>query len=272
MAKAVYTGWWTGVRVLFGGYLPYSDGEIEKGRRRIGRGVTGEGVWPDVLEDKSHDLGMRVTTRLNWYKSFEWDTDVFDTLVDLMGHAGNSSTTTNDHTRGDKEAYLHVSMRAMRAGLCLKDLARVATVGSAGVDVRAVGVKQVMPSEEDRAELFDRIDPLYFDTVLLRKGAEYHMYTGLVADILPKWSLQIVPKSSQTDWEVVYGLVDSDYEGEIRVRIVPKRDIRLNKLDSWVGQLVPIYTGASINIVPCDRKRLDDGFGAADLPSTTRRL
>jgi dUTPase len=216
---------------------------------------------------------MRVTTRLNWYKSFEWDTDVFDTLVDLMGHAGNSSsTTTNDHTRGDKEAYLHVSMRAMRAGLCLKDLARVATVGSAGVDVRAVGVKQVTPSDKDRAELFDRIDPLYFDTVLLRKGAEYHVYTGLVADILPKWSLLIVPKSSQTDWEVIYGLVDSDYEGEIRVRIVPKRDIRLNKLDSWVGQLVPIYTGASINVVPSNRKRLDDGFGAADLPSTTRRL
>jgi hypothetical protein len=71
-------------------------------------------------------------------------------------------------------------MRAMRAGLCLKDLASVATIDSAGIDIMAVGVEQVKSclaneevkgeGEEDRTELFHEIDPLYFDTVLLRKG------------------------------------------------------------------------------------------------------
>jgi dUTPase len=269
MDKAAYTGWWTGARMLFGNYLPYSDGGIG-GRRRLGRGVADEGVWPDIIADMSRELGMRVTTRLNWYRC-GWDTKVLNVLMDLIHHplAGSS---TNDQPRGNKDAYLHASMRATRAGLCLKDLASVATVGSAGVDVVAVGIEQVTPcladeeaKEEERIELFHQVEPLYFDTVLLRKGAEYRVYTGLTSDIPPKWSLFVMPKSGQMDWDVVVGLVDGDYKGEIQVRIIPRCDIRLNRLGCRVGQLVPVKTGTSLNIAVTKRKRLDDAFSAADL-------
>jgi dUTPase len=262
IVRAYYVTWWTGARALFGNYLPYSDGEIIRGRRRIGRGVSGEGVlWNDILM-KQQELGMNVKTWLKWYF---WNTDAVHSLLSSHGN------TTNDNDRGDKTTYLHLSVGAARAGLCLKDLAQVATVDSAGIDVRAIGVKQITGSKDGHEGVFvDARDPLFFDTVLLRRGAEYHVYTGLVPDINKGWFVNIKGKSGVTDWKVEEGIVDSDYEGEIRIRVVPNHDVWLKKLDGWIAQLVTVYSGATTNIVPCNRKRGDDGFGAANLPITNQ--
>jgi hypothetical protein len=168
-------------------------------------------VWQNIMENARSNARQLIMSMLEALRSCTTELDVhgamfgltvgeetlLNTLVGLICLllAGNS---TNDHPRGDKDVYLHASMRAARAGLCLKDLAGVATADSAGVDVMAVGIEQVTPShadEEDkeRIELFHQVDPLYFDTVLLQKGAEYRVYTGLLSDISPKWSLFVMP-------------------------------------------------------------------------------
>jgi hypothetical protein len=79
MMRVHYATWWTGARVLFGKYLPYSDGEVDLGRRRIDGGVSGEGLWDNVLM-KQKEFGMSVTTRLKWYKESNTLMDLFTLL------------------------------------------------------------------------------------------------------------------------------------------------------------------------------------------------
>jgi hypothetical protein len=71
ITKSFCVAWWTGARMLFGNYLPYSDEASTKqtGCRRLGRDVcSNDGLWGAILTDLMLVTTMSVRTSLDWYR------------------------------------------------------------------------------------------------------------------------------------------------------------------------------------------------------------